>query len=511
MAAVTAHAQEPPRIAAAPPAVKNKVTQLIDDVLESEVELEVALRRSKIIRLKRDAVRVAVGDPAIIDFVAFGPRELEVIGKQTGTTTITLWLGDDLPNANAEPNQILSILVRVTRDKAVADRRKLEYHELQTMLNELFPYSKLQLFPVANKLIVRGQARDEEEVAKILSIIRQNGQSQSGGAQGGGAADTAADPFPDEGQRLPESSIVSMIRVPGEKQVMLKVRIAEVKRSAARRFGVTFNVDLDNFFLASALAGGGNILASGTFDNASFNLVLNALTTNGYAKILAEPNLVVISGQPATFLSGGQFAVPTVVGVGGAQAATTSFKGYGTQLAFTPVVLDKDRIRLEVMPTFSTLNRENSVQGIFGLDARSVSTTVEMREGQVLAIAGLLQEQQAGELSAVPLLGSIPLLKHAFSNRSTSRDETELIVLVSPELVHPLEPEDAPAILPGMEITDPDDIDFFLHGHIEGRPDCHHRSTVWRLYRDRLKRCGLPINTHSAENYYLQGPHGFSE
>jgi pilus assembly protein CpaC len=270
-------------------------------------------------------------------------------------------------------------------------------------------------------------------------------------------------------------------------------------------------VKIDDLFFSSALGGAGNLLATGTFDNDFFNLMLTALTTNGSAKILAEPNLVVVSGQTATFISGGQFAVPTVVGVGGAQAATTSFKGFGTQLAFTPVVLDKDRIRLEVSPTFSTLNRGNSVGGVFGLDTRSVSTVVELREGQVLAIAGLLQEQQRGDLTRVPLVGSIPLIHNLFSNRSISRDESELVILVSPELVHPLEPEEAPAILPGMEVTEPDDIDFFVNGYIEGRPGCHHRSPVWYLYRERLKYCGPPVEQlRATDKYYLNGPHGFS-
>jgi len=185
---------------------------------------------------------------------------------------------------------------------------------------------------------------------------------------------------------------------------------------------------------------------------------------------------------------------------------------------FTPTVLDKDRIRLIVESTFSTLNPENSVQGIPGLNTRTVDTVVELREGQVLAIAGLLQEQQRGNETRVPLLGDIKWLKPIFQTKGISRDETELIILVSPELVHPVEPENAPAILPGMEVTEPDDIEFFLLGRIGGDPCCHHRSTVWPLYRDRMqKKCGWSSRGRKYENcrpsnaYYLNGPHGFSE
>jgi pilus assembly protein CpaC len=234
------------------------------------------------------------------------------------------------------------------------------------------------------------------------------------------------------------------------------------------------------------------------------------LESNGSAKILAEPNLVVLSGRTANFLSGGEFAVPTVVGVGGAEAATTYFKSFGTQVLFTPTVLDKDRIRLQVAPTFSTVNSDIAVNGILGLDTRTASTTVDLREGQVLAIAGLIQEQQRGDISRLPVLGNIPLLNAITANRKITRDETELVILVSPELVHPLEPEQAPPILPGMEVTEPNDLDFYIFGDIEGRPELHHRSTVWPLYRSRLKRAGGVETVRECEDYYIQGDAGFS-
>jgi pilus assembly protein CpaC len=489
------------------PAVKAKVNQLISEIVEPEVELDVALRRSKIVRAKQDIFRVAVADPSKVEIVAFGTREIEVIGKETGSTTVTLWLGDE------EQVQTLSILVNVTRDRSVEDSRRKAYAELQRLVGGLFPNSRVQLIPIADKLVVRGQARDEREATQIMSLIRQNTFDLSGApgfAQQTLQQGAAAVPFPDAVQ-LPSSTVINMLTVPGEKQVLLKVRIAEFQRSAVRQLGADFDFDIGDFFMASTLAGMGNILATGTFDSDSFNLVLNALASNGSAKILAEPNLVVLSGHTANFISGGEFAVPTVVGVGGAQAATTTFKGFGTQLTFQPTVLDKDRIRLTVSPSFSTLNRNNAVNGIFGVDTRSVNTTVELREGQVLAIAGLLQEQQRGDIQRVPLLGDIPLLNVLFANRVNSRDETELIILISPELVHALEPGEAPAILPGMEVTEPDDIEFYLFGNIEGHPGRDHRSTVWPIYRNRMQRFGRPcLSTERSNNYYIFGPSGLS-
>ena len=500
---------EPVPLGAPVPTLKSKVGDLIEEVVEAEAELTVTYRRSKVLRMKQDIYRVAVADPTVIDVVPFGTREVEIIGKQTGATTATLWLGTE------QQPQVLSLLINVARDGAVEDRRRLEYGELQQMVTEMFPNSKVQLLPIADKLIVRGQARDEQEATQILALLRKHVGGPPGAVPVVGlptaTSGIAAEPFPDAVQ-LPESTVISMLKVPGEKQIMLKVRIAVLKRSAIRQLGVDFDLDVGDFFLSSVLAGGGNAIASGTFDDDSFTLILNALSSNGSAKILAEPNLVVLSGQSASFIAGGEFAVPTVVGVGGVEAATTEFKGFGTQLQFSPTVLDKDRIRLNVAPTFSTLNSANSVNGIFGLDTRSVATTVELREGQVLAIAGLLQEQQRGDFSKVPLLGDVPLIKHLFQDKTVSRDETELIILVSPELVHPLEPEQAPPILPGMEVTEPGDKDFFVHGMIEGCPDCHHRSTVWPIYKAQREYCKSNFEAYRrSEGYYIHGPHGFSE
>jgi pilus assembly protein CpaC len=508
------HAQPAPTPVA--PEVREKVNDLIEKVLESEVELKVTLRRSKILRMKDDIFRAAVADPDLIEVVAFGSREVEIIGKEAGSTTLTLWLGTE------EDARLLSMLVTVTADTSVDDRRRLQYGEFQQMINEMFPNSKIQLIPIANKLIVRGQARDEEEATQIMSVIRRDASLIDPGDAGDGfgglgfgtetvAQGEAAEPFPDA-TSLPPATVISMLHVPGVKQVMLKVRIAELKRSALRSLGADFDFAVGDFTLASVLAGGGNILATGTFGEDFFNLTLNFLETNGTAKILAEPNVVVLSGETASFISGGEFAVPTVVGVGGAQAATTSFKAFGTQLQFSPTVLDKDRIRLTVAPTFSTLNAANSVGGIFGTDTRSVTTTVDLREGQVFAIAGLVQEQQRGDVSGIPFLGRIPGLNTILANRSITRDETELLILVTPELVHPLEPECAPQILPGMEVTEPDDHEFFFYGQIEGRNCCHHRGTVWPRYRHRLQfgHSNDCESYRASESYYINGPHGFS-
>jgi pilus assembly protein CpaC len=171
------------------------------------------------------------------------------------------------------------------------------------------------------------------------------------------------------------------------------------------------------------------------------------------------------------------------------------------------------------------VNQGNAVNGIPGLDTTTVSTTVDLREGQWFAIAGLVQDSQTGSESRVPFLGTLPGLNFFFSNRSITREESELLVLVSPEFVHPLEPEEAPLLLPGMEVTEPNNLDFYLCGKYEGNPECHHRSTVWPIQQERVMDAHYEAmaqarqeiayekthrNYQECEEYYLRGPLGFS-
>jgi pilus assembly protein CpaC len=496
-----------------------KVDGLIDHIYEPETTLTLDPRRSKLIRTKRPVSRFSVTDPGILEVVQFGPTEFELIGGATGETTLTLWFAGD-------GGEILRYYIRVERADRYEDDERTEYGNLQRKINEMFPNSVIQLIPIADKLIVRGQARDAEEATAIMSVLRGQGTDQGGGQLGPGyaggygggvlSAGVAARPSVDATD-LPALNLISLLDVPGERQVMLKVRVAELTRTALREMGSTFIAQHGDFTFASTLGISG--AASAVLSTTDVLLALQALSTNSYSKILAEPNLVTLSGQPAYFIAGGEFAVPTVVGVQGVAAATTNFRGFGTQLAFTPTILDKDRIRLRVAPSFSTINTDNSVNGIPGLNSRSVITTVDLREGQWLAIAGLIQEGQAGAKARVPLIGDIPVVDSMFSRKSIKREETELIVLVSPELIHPLEPEQRPLVLPGMEVTEPGDWQFYLFGRWEGNPRCDHRSTVipnyrrdvWYAKHDAIRDVKMQHSFRESEENFVVGPHGFSQ
>lgn len=497
------------------PVVADRIDKVIQRVTEPEGELTILHGRSKVLTFRRPVARVSISDPEIAEFVAYRDDEAEFIGKRVGTTTVSMWtgVGDDV--------QILSFLLTVEPDQAPTSRRNLELKRLERQVNLLFPNSTVRLYPMADKVIAKGQARDAEEANNILAVLRrggnQGGNAGAGAGAGGGGsvtADAAVAKTSDASSptQFDNEQIINLLRVPGEQQVMLKVTIAELKRSAGRNIGTKYDVELKDFVWGSALAGVPNAFISGTFDEGRFNVFLEALESQKVAKILAKPTLTTLSGKTANFISGGEFAVPTVVGVGGAQAATTQFHGYGTLLNFTPTVLDKDRIRLHVYPQFSTLNMANSVNGIPGIDIRSAETTVELREGQVLAIAGLTQSQMAAGKTRLPFFGDIPLLGTAFSRKSTQSDEVELLVIISPEIVHAMEANQAPSILPGTEVTETTDFDFYLRNRIEGRPGHHHRTTVYDNYRDQMLHPQLYFNSfENSANYFMTGKIGFSQ
>lgn len=484
-----------PIMAMSVPDSLTKESGLIDQVIEPELVLHLDPTRSKVVRTKLPVHRIAITDPQVLEVNQFSPTEFEFIGMRSGETTLSLWFMD--PQGN---ELLLRYVVRVGVNREEEERAALEYGVLQHRMNELFPNSQIQLIPVLNKLIVRGQARDAEEAAQIMAVLRGQATNQGfGGIAGMGSVVDGLGPVIPGAEDLPSTSIINMLTVPGEQQVMLKVRIAELSRNALRNLGLDFAILEDSWNVSNVLSGAGNLTA--ILDNDEISLFLQAFDSRGYSKVLAEPTLVTLSGQTATFLAGGEFPVPTAVGVGGIGAVSTSFRGFGTQLTFTPTVLDKDRIRLSVAPSFSALNQSASVDGIPGLSTRAVMTTVDLREGQWLAIAGLIQDEQRGSRTGLPWLGDIPLLGAAFGNQSMSRDESELVVLVSPELVHPLEAEQVPLILPGMEVTDPTNYDFYLHMQIEGQPGVEHRSTVWPAYKHQLWQANIDA-LRAARGYF---------
>lgn len=491
---------------AVPPELRQKQDALIQSLDSPEIVLELDVGLAQLMRTRLPVSRVAIADPSIVDLVQHGPRELELIGRNVGATSLTMWFGEgeDRPN--------IRYLVQVGPRRGRRYRQQLRefyYGELERRINALFPNSSIQLLPVLDKLLVRGQARDPEEAQRIMSFLQSQAPRPGQGLYGVGG--TAIDPSEGEAN-LGASQIIDMLDVPGEQNIMLKARIAEVSRSALRQFGFNFNFNNPNFNFIANFGVQPNIQA--IFDGGEVTLLFEAFENNGLVKVLAEPNVVTINGGTASFITGGAFPVPTVVGLGGVGAASTTFRGIGTQLIFTPTIIDKDRIRLTVATSFSTINNALSVAGVPGTDNRAVQTIVDLREGQWLALGGLIQDQQAGGKSRIPLVGNLPLLEYFFSTKNVTRDETEVIILVSAELVRPMDAEHVPLMLPGQDITEPTDYEFYIEGRYEGRQGVYHRSTVWPEYRfrirDALREARRTQNYQTIEHHYISGDHGFS-
>jgi pilus assembly protein CpaC len=295
--------------------------------------------------------------------------------------------------------------------------------------------------------------------------------------------------------------------VPGEQQVMLKVRVAELSREARLKINHC-NLDTESC--------NGSAVFNSVLSADDLKLALQAVGTTCYAKILAEPNLVTLNGKPANFFAGGEFPVGGPVGCGGANA---QFRAFGTQLTFTPTIIDKDRIRLTVSPSFSSLNPSLSVQGVPGVSNRSVSTTVDLRAGQWLAIAGLLQDQQCGMKKPMPVMGHLPVVGSLFCRADAERHETELIVLVSPTLVHPLDALEAPMVLPGMEFGGKAACGSgcgkqgqCVHGN-QGcsAPRGAPAAGSAQANRRAAPAAGTRPDYQRSEKYYVYGPHGTSQ
>ncbi|WP_254510749.1 type II and III secretion system protein family protein [Anatilimnocola floriformis] len=460
------------------------------EVIDETGAVQVMVRRSKLLRTKVDIYRTAVVDDSICEIVQFTPREVSIIGKSQGSTHVTFWFDDPAM-------QPITYVIQVVPDVAAVVQQENTYKMLQDVINEMFPDSKIQLMIVADKLILRGQAKDSEEAAQIVALVRSqtgglsqgaNAGGMGGGLSEGAAAQVLSDSATGSSQRS-RLQVINMIRVPGVQQVALRVKIAEMNRSAARGFGVdvkghinfTDNTDGSQMFLQSMLnvaAGAGPALLT-QVDGDDIQLGVRYLQSHGIIRLLSEPTLVTMSGTPATFIAGGEFAVPTIVGSAGLNAVTTDFRAFGAIISFMPTVIDKDRIRLQVSPEFSQINSALTVGGTPGLKVRAATTTVEMREGQTLAIAGLLEDNMNGTN-----VGDLPFLSRVFGRRDMSRNETELLILVAPELVHAMEAEEVPP-LPGFDVTEPTSAQFFLHGRLEGNPTQDYRSTVWPRLKKR--------------------------
>ena len=456
---------------------------------QAEEELEVIHRRSQLVVTRNRISRWAISDPSIMDILQYSPNEISIIGLGLGTTHLTLWF-----EGEKDP---LIYRAEVIRDPNWEDRRREDYGKLERELQVLFPNSQVFLVPLTWRIIVKGQARDQEEAAQILQVVRAEwmarnfgglngngndngnggGYGNGGGGFGGGGgyASGAVDwnaGGAGNNQNNNNQMVINMLEIPGEQQVTIHVRIAQLDRTQLRRFGIDLNYLINGGrHVVAATIGGAASNLSGIFENGEVSVLVDWLASNRTAKILAEPSLTVLSGHAASFLAGGEFAVPTIVGVGGAQGTTTTFRGFGTSLIVTPTIVDKDLIRMRIVPEFSAINSSNTSGGVPGLNTRRATTTVQLREGQTIALAGLFSHQSSVEVTRIPFLGELPYIgPRLFNAKEANMGETELLFLVTPEIIRPMEQDEVPP-LPGFYVTHPNDTELYHYAMTEGAPD----------------------------------------
>jgi pilus assembly protein CpaC len=463
---------------------------LIVKMPQAEEEMEVIHHRSQLVITRSRITRWAVADPSVIDVLQYSPNEISIIGQAMGATHLTLWFEGE---PTTEP---LIYRVEVIRDPIWENQQREDYGKLERQLQVLFPNSQVYLVPLTFRVIVKGQARDQEEAAQIMNVVRAEwmarngnwangyggygggGGGYGGGYGGGGWGDGGGGGWGGNGWNNNFNNfVINMLEVPGEQMVMIHVRIAQLDRAQLRRY----NIDLNYLITkagggAQALSGAinpavGTAALSGIFENGEINVLLDWLASNRTAKIKAEPAITVMNGTTASFISGGEFAVPTIVGVGGAQGTTTTFRGFGTSLIVTPTIIDRDLIRLRIVPEFSEINSNNTSGGVPGLNTRRATTTVQLREGQTIALAGLFSHQSSTEVTRIPFLGELPYIGPKFFNaKEATMGETELLFLVTPEIVRPMEQDEVPPV-PGFYVTHPNDRELYHYAMTEGAPD----------------------------------------
>jgi pilus assembly protein CpaC len=412
----------------------------------------VTIGKSQDVRTGTSFVDVMVGDPDVADVNPLTDHTLSILGKKIGTTRVQVY---------AEGKKLIGIF-----DVEVQ-------YDISRLTNELkrrFASSHLQASSVNGRIMLSGEVADAATLDQAVTIARQFG---------------------------PE--IINSVSVMSPQQVMLEVRFIEISRTAGRELGVQWNV----FNQGSAINIGSRQpasqlpitapasstglpvgeVAAGVLSGASpfgfaiarmitggstIDVLINALEQKGIARSLAEPNLVALSGDTASFLAGGEYPIPVAGSFG---QVTVDYKKYGVGLAFTPTVLSRGLINLKIEPEVSQIDTTHTVAvsngvSVPALIVRRASTTLELRDGQSFMIGGLLQTNNQNLIEQLPWLGSVPVLGMLFSSKSYQQNQTDLAIIVTPHLVRPTRPGDV-VKTPADDALPPNDPDFFLLGKAE--------------------------------------------
>ena len=409
-------------------------------------QVTVAIGKTEDVHTDQGVVDLSVGDPDIADVTPLTDHSLSILGKKIGTTRVT---------AYGEGKAVVGIFdIEVSYDVS----------RLQVELSR-FTHGGIQVASVNGRIMLSGTAPDAVTLDKAVSIAKQFA--------------------PD---------VIDTVEVTQPQQIMLEVRFIEASRQASRELGVQWNVFGKNLvanvgdqapasalpILASPVAAAGVLSGTAPFGFLLGHLIggsnpldveLNALEQKGLIRNLAQPNLVALSGDTASFLAGGEYPIPVPGQLG---QIAIEYKKYGVGLSFTPTVLKEGEINLVIKPNVSQIDPTHSVSiaggiSIPALTVREASTTVELRDGQSFMLGGLLQNISQTNQDQLPWLGDVPVLGALFRSASYQKNETDLVIVVTPHVVRPLRPTDT--VHTPLDNTLPgNDIDFFLMGQAEVSP-----------------------------------------
>jgi pilus assembly protein CpaC len=408
-------------------------------------KLELTAGKSKVLDLAVAIKRASLANPEVADTVVLSPTQIYLTGKAIGVTNLTLW------NENGKVSGMYDVVV-------VPDLSRLKEN-----LHKVLPEEQgLRVTASSDRITLSGTASSATNLTRAVEIA----------------------------EAYAPKKVINSMQVGGVQQIMLEVRVAEMNRELVRRLGINLAAVASNAFGVSALGNltslfgpGGiatplagtigqdvtsNINAIVHFPTGSitWTAFIDALKQQNLVKVLAKPTLVAISGQEAAFLAGGEFPIPVPQAFG---VVTIQFKKFGVGLVFTPNVLNGKHISMNVAPEVSELDFSNALrlQGftIPSITTRRASTTIELADGQSFAIGGLLRDNLRESVSKFPFLGEIPILGTLFRSSSFQKSETELLIIVTPHLVKPLDL--TAQTLPTDYYLEPNDFEFFLLGLAE--------------------------------------------
>ena len=389
------------------------------------IPINVLVGQSRVINFDRPIGRFSISNPEIAEAVMVSPNQVLVNGKAFGQVNFIAWEKSD------QKFIVFDVFVRANLSL------------IDSQIRALFPKDDIRLSQANGSVVLSGTVSQPQAAAQADAVVQAAG-----------------------------FKTVNLLQSPvtDATQVQLSVRVAEVSRQKLREFGSSYA----SANSTSVFAQGGGPATLNRHDNGGlfsdfagsalnlflFNSGLNtaayirAMKTNGALRALAEPNLIAMNGQTASFLAGGEFPVPVVQSGSGANAVSVIFKEYGVRLNFKPTIIDEDHIRLELEPEVSTIDFANGVRFagfvIPALRTRRARTGVELRDGQSFALAGLLDNNETRSLSKIPVLGDVPILGNLFKSSSFQKQETELMFIITAELVKPLNSDELPQ-MKGMD------------------------------------------------------------